>query len=386
MSTEPKSPFTISRGKSTKMEIWIIFMKMVLLVYIAIQCAQANASQISWVVLAFLVYFCTNITLYLFKNKTIKRILHVLSIGISTVAYYYVNPLFCLLLPLSIMELASGFIEKKITILLLSLLPILYLNESVQPEYGLVAFFSYLIFSITSIYGEKLVKNEAQIDSMRKQLQKLTKHINENTEYIRQSEYTFKLEERNRISQEIHDKIGHSMTGALFQMEAAKRLMETNQQKANELLQNAINISKEGIENIRLTLKNMKPPTEQVGIHRLKLLIDDFNAKQQIKTVLTHEGNLDIIEPIHWKIIHENVTEALTNAMKYSHATQVSVDLKVLNKVIRAEVKDNGAGTEMIKKGLGILGMEERTASVNGKMIVDSTLGFSVTTLLPLCS
>ncbi|MBV7504180.1 sensor histidine kinase [Bacillus sp. sid0103] len=368
------------------MEIWIIFMKMVLLVYIAIQCAQANASQISWVVLAFLVYFCTNITLYLFKNKTIKRILHVLSIGISTVAYYYVNPLFCLLLPLSIMELASGFIEKKITILLLSLLPILYLNESVQPEYGLVAFFSYLIFSITSIYGEKLVKNEAQIDSMRKQLQKLTKHINENTEYIRQSEYTFKLEERNRISQEIHDKIGHSMTGALFQMEAAKRLMETNQQKANELLQNAINISKEGIENIRLTLKNMKPPTEQVGIHRLKLLIDDFNAKQQIKTVLTHEGNLDIIEPIHWKIIHENVTEALTNAMKYSHATQVSVDLKVLNKVIRAEVKDNGAGTEMIKKGLGILGMEERTASVNGKMIVDSTLGFSVTTLLPLCS
>ena len=72
-----------------------------------------------------------------------------------------------------------------------------------------------------------------QIDTMRKKLQKLTKNINENTEYIRQSEYTFKLEERNRISQEIHDKIGHSMTGALFQMEAAKRLMETDPTKSN---------------------------------------------------------------------------------------------------------------------------------------------------------
>jgi signal transduction histidine kinase len=366
------------------MEFWIIFTKLLLLVYIAYLAVQTNISHISWIVLAFLVYFCANITLYIIKNNTIKRILHMVSIAITTGAYLFVDPLFSLLLPLSIVELAAGFFDKKITLLILSLLPILYLNESLKPLYGLVACLSFMIFSLTTIYSDRLVKNEAQIDTMRKKLQKLTKNINENTEYIRQSEYTFKLEERNRISQEIHDKIGHSMTGALFQMEASKRLMETDPQKATELLQNAINISKEGIENIRLTLKNMKPPTEQVGIHRLKLLIDDFNAKQQIKTVLTHEGNLDIIAPIQWKIIHENVTEALTNTMKYSYATQVSVDLKVLNKLVRVEVKDNGAGAAMIKKGLGIIGMEERTASVHGKMIVDSSDGFSVTTLLPL--
>ncbi|MFL6560067.1 MAG: sensor histidine kinase, partial [Bacillus sp. (in: firmicutes)] len=252
--------------------------------YITIQCAQANVSHISWVVLAFLVYFCINITIYLFKNNNTKRVLHVLSIGTLTLAYLVVNPLFVLLLPLSIVELAASFLTKKLPILILYLLPSLYMKESVQPEYGLVALLSFIIFSIASIHGEKMVKNEAQMDSMRKKLQKLTKNINENTEYIRQSEYTFKLEERNRISQEIHDKIGHSMTGALFQMEASKRLMETDPQKATELLQNSINISKDGIENIRLTLKNMKPPTEQVGIHRLKLLIDDFNATQPIKT------------------------------------------------------------------------------------------------------
>jgi signal transduction histidine kinase len=151
-------------------------------------------------------------------------------------------------------------------------------------------------------------------------------------------------------------------------------------------LQNAINISKDGIENIRMTLKNMKPPTEQVGIHRMKLLMDEFNSKEQLKAVLTYEGNLEIITPIQWKIIHENVTEALTNAMKYSHATQISVELKILNKMVKVEVKDNGLGTDLIKKGLGIIGMEERTASVNGKIIVDSTQGFSVTMLLPIQS
>ena len=357
--------------------------KLVLLLYIAFYFVREEISHISLAVLTFLVYFCVNITVYIFKQKTIKRILHIVSICISIIACMIVHPVFSILLPLSIVELTAGFFEK-ITILLVCIIPIFYIHEPFQPLYGLVTIFCFMLYSVTSSFSNMLVKDEAQIDSMRKAMQKLNKQLNENTEYIRQSEYTFKLEERNRISQEIHDKIGHSMTGALFQMEAAKRLMETDPERSAELLQNAINISKDGIENIRLTLKNMKPPTEQVGIHRLKLMIDDFNAKQPIKTVLTYEGDLDIISPIQWKIIHENVTEALTNAMKYSRATIVSVDLKVLNKLVRVEVKDNGAGTDTIKKGIGIIGMEERTAAVDGKMIVDSTHGFSVTTLLPI--
>lgn len=368
------------------MEFWMILTKLVLLLYIAFYCVRTEINHISWVVLAVLLYFCVNMTIYIFKSNNTKRILLIFSVAISIVSYFFIDPLFCLLLPLSVAELVTGIVHKRIFLLILLLIPILYLNEQLQALYGLVAILSLMIFSITSRFHEHWVKSEAKMDEMRKSLQKLTKNMNENSEYIRQSEYTFKLEERNRISQEIHDKIGHSMTGALFQMEAAKRLMETDQTKAIELLQNAIHISKDGIENIRMTLKNMKPPTEQVGIHRMKLLMDDFNTKQLIKTAFTYEGNLDIISPIQWKIIYENVTEALTNVMKYSDATLISVDLKVLNKIIRVEVKDNGSGTATIKKGLGIIGMEERTATVNGKMIVDSTNGFSVTTLLPIYS
>lgn len=51
---------------------------------------------------------------------------------------------------------------------------------------------------------------------------------------------------------------------------------------------------------------------------------------------------------------------------------------------IKAVVVDNGLGTGKLIKGLGIIGMEERAASINGKVIVDGSKGFSVTTLLPL--
>jgi signal transduction histidine kinase len=366
------------------MEFLIMINKLALIVFIAFSCIRSDIKDISWIVFSLLLYFCMNITVDIFRKQILKRVMLLFSILFSIVSFVVIHPLFILLLPLSIVELSSDFIQSKLIVLVVSLLPIFYISPSMQPIYGLVAIFSYMIFAITSLYSKQIVKSENQIDSMRKAIQKLTNHVNENNEYIRQSEYTSKLEERNRISQEIHDKIGHSMTGALFQMEAAKRLMDSDQNKATELLQNAINISKDGIENIRMTLKNLKPPTEQIGIHRLKLFIDEFSSKNGLKTSLTHNGNLDIISPIQWKIIHENVTEALTNAIKYSNASTVSVKMDILNKMIKVEVKDNGKGTVKFKKGLGIIGMEERTVSINGKIIVDSTNGFSVTTLLPI--
>ena len=102
------------------------------------------------------------------------------------------------------------------------MLPITIADESIRMTYGLIVAFSFLVLTIADRYISRVVKLEWQNDKMRKDMQRLTKSLHENKEYIRQSEYTFKLEERNRLSQEIHDKIGHSMTGALIQMEAAK--------------------------------------------------------------------------------------------------------------------------------------------------------------------
>jgi len=366
------------------MELWMIFSKLIVMGYIAAVCIQSGSSDLPWIVFSLLVYFSMSILIYLFKKNGARKLSMLVSIIVLVIFCIQIDSYFMLLLPLSIYELGNYFIEKKPFLLLIATIPIIYMPIAMYPIYGLVTLLSFMVFGMGVIFTEKLTKYEKNMDKMRKNLQKLSRSLNENQEYIRQSEYTFKLEERNRLSQEIHDKVGHSMTGALIQMEASKRLMCINQEKATELLQNAINISKEGIESIRITLKNIKPPTEQMGIHRMKLLIDEFASKHELATSFVYKGNLEVIAPIHWKIIQENITEALTNTLKYSEATHISVDLNVLNKLIRVEVKDNGKGAEKVKKGLGIRGMEERTAAINGKVIVDGTNGFSVTTLLPI--
>ncbi|MES5894790.1 MULTISPECIES: sensor histidine kinase [Bacillus cereus group] len=366
------------------MEFWLTVSKLIVFLYIVFSYIYANVANLPWVIFTLLIYLSVNVMISIFKKDTYKKILICMSIGVVMLFTWRVHPFFILFLPLNLYEITSHYIEKKWPLFVIMMLPITITDESIRMTYGLIVAFSFLALTMADIYISRVLKLESQNDKMRKDMQRLTKSLNENKEYIRQSEYTFKLEERNRLSQEIHDKIGHSMTGALIQMEAAKRLMEIDKEKSAELLQNAIHISKDGIESIRITLKNMKPPTEQIGIHRMKLFIEEFAGKHDVNIPFVYKGNLDMISPIQWKIIGENVTEALTNAMKYADATVISIDIHVLNKMVKVQVKDNGKGAALVKKGLGIMGMEERTASVNGKIIVDSTSGFSVTMLLPI--
>jgi signal transduction histidine kinase len=366
------------------MEFWLISSKLILLVYLVLNYVHNPGANIPWIVFSSLLYLCINMALYIVKKEVLKKIILLFSIIHILISFFVVLPMFILLLPISLCELAAYYLHNKILLSILVLIPAAMLDDTVVFQYGLAAAFSLLIFLMAQKLISQVVKQEMQLDQMRKDIQKLSKNLNENNDFIRQSEYTFKLEERNRLSQVFHDKIGHAMTGALIQMEAAKRLLNSNPDKAIELLQNAINISKAGIESIRITLKNMKPPTQQMGINRLKLFIEELSVKHSIHTPFVYQGNMERITPIQWKIIQENVTEALTNSLKYSEATIISVEIHVLNTMIRAVVKDNGKGVEKITKGLGIMGMEERTASINGTIIVDGTDGFSVTMLLPL--
>ncbi|NRD78693.1 sensor histidine kinase [Bacillus sp. BRMEA1] len=366
------------------MEYWVIICKLILFAFLAAHYIQHPVFNIPFVMLSFLLYLCLNLLIYLIKHEYVQKVVFLLSIVQIMVSFNWVEPLFILLLPINLCELIASYIQKKWLLFTLILLPLLWLDSIVRFQYGLAAALSFVIHTLAISAEAKLRFQEAQLDEMRKKVHKLTTSLDNNEEFIRQSEYTFKLEERNRLSQVFHDEIGHSMTSALIQMEAAKRLVETDHQKALALLQNAINISKLGIENIRVTLKNLKPPMEQLGIHRLKLMIEEFSTKHQIKTTFVHKGYIDIIKPIQWKIIQENIIEVFTNALKYSKASMISIEVHVLNSLIKVEVRDNGIGAAKVKKGLGMIGMEERTASIDGKIIVDGTNGFSVTMLLPI--
>ncbi|MBC1475755.1 sensor histidine kinase [Listeria grandensis] len=203
------------------------------------------------------------------------------------------------------------------------------------------------------------------------------------TNNIRQT-YLAKLEERNALSHQIHDQLGHSLTGGLMQLEAAKALLKTDREKAAELLDNAILINKSGIEEIRKTLKMTKPAQESLAINRVKAQLETFEVQYGIRTIFQTQGIVAKVTQAMWYVFIQNLTEGLTNILKYSQASRVDVTLTVLNKFVRLELKDNGVGAESVTKSLGLMGMEERTAKLGGKLIIDATDGFTLVTLIPL--
>jgi signal transduction histidine kinase len=365
------------------MEFWTIANKAILLVYVIAVSFFQSPTPNAWYTLAYLSYLCLNVAIPIFKRVRLKLLLIVLSAAFVIFCGYELHPLFFLLLPVNLYELAWFSSTRRRYALILTLLSVPFVPESYLPLYLLASILGLLLYASGRFAMEKVTRLEDEREKMREDLQRLTRSLNENNEYIRQSEYTIKLEERNRLSQQIHDDVGHSMAGALIQMEASRRLLDSDRAKASELLGNAISISKEGLERIRLTLKDMKPKSEELGINRLRLFVDELQANQTISATLSHEGNLDVITPIQWRIIHKNATESVTNTLKYGNATAIHIEVRVLNKFIKAVFADNGVGTDKVVKGLGMIGMEERAAAAGGTVIVDGTKGFSVTTLLP---
>jgi signal transduction histidine kinase len=322
--------------------------------------------------------------MYIIKGKRAKKICLSLSLVMIMFFCIYVSPIFILLMPINIYEMIVELKASPLIGIIISLTLISIVNNEFIKDYILVASLSYIICNLYYNNFYNILKLREENYKLRKRNYELNKSLNKDAEYEMQIRYLSQIEERNKIAQEIHDNIGHTISGSLMQLEAIKFLLDRDLDKSKTLLQSTIDVLREGMESIRLTLRNIKPPSEQIGVNRLKLILHEFEVNSQIQISFFYNGDLNKISYNHWNIINSNVKEALTNILKYSKASQVKIKIQILNKYIKAEIKDNGIGNSSIKKGIGITGMEERCENVNGKLIVDGSEGFSIIMLLPI--
>jgi signal transduction histidine kinase len=69
------------------------------------------------------------------------------------------------------------------------------------------------------------------------------------------------------------------------------------------------------------------------------------------------------------------VAEALTNVIKYAHATRVEVKASVSDGALHIEVRDNGAGGARLEGSSGLIGLRDRAEAVEGELTVKSPVG-----------
>jgi len=369
------------------METWIILNKSIILIYVSSLLSKGsfNSPFTNYiVVISLLFYIIINVSKALVLSEKYKLIFLMISILELLFCNYFVTTIFFILLPINFYEIFVGKIKFKYILFLLIISTFSINRNIIAREY-----FGFSLFSLVAYYF--ILNNESRMkiltiknDKLKEKNYRLLTNLNNQMEYKNQIIYTSQLQERNNIAQEIHDKLGHSISGSLMQLEAARLIMDKDSNHSKTIIQNTINVLRDGMESIRFTLKNIKPEVEQLGINKIKLLVDEFKSKGKMDASLYYSNNLERITYIEWKVICDNIQEIFTNIIKYSEAKNVKVNVDVLNTFLKVEVKDDGIGCIRIEKGLGLLGIEERTMNLNGKVIVDGSSGFSVIILLPI--
>ena len=193
------------------------------------------------------------------------------------------------------------------------------------------------------------------------------------------------LEERAKLSQTLHDKLGHNINGSVYQLEAVKVLMEKDPEKARAMVQAVIDQLRTGMDEIRAILRKERPEKKALALLQIYKLCEDCNNKG-VETEFEKEGDISQIPDALWEVILDNAYEAVSNAMKYARCTRIDIRIVIMNRMVRCSIRDNGIGCKEVKDGMGISGMRQRVRAAGGTIDFETEVGFSVNMLLPMSS
>ena len=194
---------------------------------------------------------------------------------------------------------------------------------------------------------------------------------------IQTAAHLAEMAERSRIAQDIHDHVGHEVSGASIALQTAIKLYEKNDARAKELLEQSARRLETASVHLREAVHNLKP-ARTPGIQMLKDLCEDFKF---CEARFVSSGDFSNI--FQWHLLAANLKELLTNVSRHSSATQVTVRLDVNRDYLMMKVTDNGETAKTPKMGLGLSGMRDRVRAAGGTLTINAEKGYSVVTVLP---
>ncbi|EZH68083.1 hypothetical protein DH09_01490 [Bacillaceae bacterium JMAK1] len=185
------------------------------------------------------------------------------------------------------------------------------------------------------------------------------------------------VSERNRIARDLHDHVGHDLTGANLALEAYEQL----EGREAEAMLNEVKLRvARSTAMLRDTVHDMTPVT-RIGVDVLEHI-----AKEFIHTSVSFQrsGDMKLVPAHYWGLLEPCLKEALTNVARHSDATEVNVNLDVTTYLVRLSIQDNGTESKHLGEGSGIRNLKVRARANGGSVTVNTVNGYQVVCVLPL--
>jgi signal transduction histidine kinase len=190
------------------------------------------------------------------------------------------------------------------------------------------------------------------------------------------------VDERNRLAREIHDSLGHYLTAANVQLEAALSLRVRDSARADRAVVEAKRLSSEALSEVRRSVSALRPGAldAQPLAAALERHIAESRLPGQPQVALEIDGDADRCGVEVELLLFRAVQEGLTNVRKHARAAHVWVELSITDAAAEVRVRDDGQGvTEQEVIGhagsFGLAGLRERTAALGGMLSFESVPG-----------
>ena len=193
------------------------------------------------------------------------------------------------------------------------------------------------------------------------------------------------LDERRRLSRDMHDTVGHVFTTIITSLDALPYI--SDKEEANKYIQELANLARKGLSDLRNTIHTLPIAEKELTfLERCTDIVDDFIKHTGTKVEIYIEGHEQTLGNLVSSSLVRCLQESLTNAIRHGHASHIYISIKFLDEAIQMQITDNGIGTDEIKYGFGMSSMSDRMLTVGGTFEVQSSqkIGTTVTCTVPL--
>jgi signal transduction histidine kinase len=194
-------------------------------------------------------------------------------------------------------------------------------------------------------------------------------------------------EERRRISRELHDEVGQSLT-AISVMLATLNSHEPGDDLFAQKIDSMQRLIEETTEAIHHFARELRPAMlDELGLlPALRSHFKNYSKRTRLPVHFHASPQAEKLGSEKKTALFRVAQESLTNVAKHAQASRVEVSIRISGGQVRMEIADNGKSFHVDGKRsgkrnqrLGLLGMEERVRLINGKFTVQSVPGRGTT-------
>ncbi|MEU4418724.1 sensor histidine kinase, partial [Nocardia salmonicida] len=180
--------------------------------------------------------------------------------------------------------------------------------------------------------------------------------------------------ERKRLERDLHDGAQQRLVSLGMAMRLAQRHLANGDVDVDGLLDQAVAELATAIAELRQIAHGLRPTSLDDGLHAaLSALTSRLPIPVRLDVQPSVLGD-DVATTAYFV-----AAEAITNAAKHAHASEIAVRVEQDDDAVRIRVQDDGIGGALATNGSGLSGLADRVAAIGGSLLMTSPLGSGTT-------